>query len=481
MNFPPHKIKIVCTIGPASSEPRVLEQMIQSGMDVARLNLAHGSFDVHRAIVSNVRQAANKVGKRVAILADLPGPKMRVGRLDKEPMGLDCGDHIVLATGEARGDSRMRRVPVGFKGLAKAVRKGDTIYLNDGFIQLEVEGIDGDDVRCRVVVGGLLRSYKGINLPGIDLGIRAVTEYDLKCLSFAADEGIDAVSISFIQDEADIKYLKNAASTIGYDPFVVAKIERREALGNIDAILGAADGVMVARGDLGVEIPIEEIAAAQKRIIRKARLLCRPVITATQMLESMVENSRPTRAEVTDVANAILDGTDCVMLSEESAMGRYPVEAVAMMSRIAEVTEREPGFYQTGHVFDSITDTGSASVEDIIAMGVFEAVRSLKPLAVVTPTASGATARRIARLRPCVWIAALSFDEKTSQRLIFSCGVYPVHVSERVSNWEAYCRAWFLQKGDASGLIVLTQGPSIWHPGGTNRMEIIDLKAVHDV
>lgn len=478
MKFPPHKVKIVCTIGPSSSEPTVLEKMIYAGMDVARLNLAHGSFDIHKAVVFNVRQAANKVGKRVAILADLPGPKMRIGRLDKDPMVLDCGDHIILTTNEGGGDSKTRRVPVSFEGISKAVHKGDIIYLNDGFIQLEVEGIDGDDIQCRVTIGGTLRSHKGINLPGIDLGIRAVTEYDLKCLDFAAEERIDAVSISFVQDEEDVKYLKNAASIIEYDPFVIAKIERREALRNIDAILKAADGVMVARGDLGVEIPIEEIAVAQKLIIRKARLLCRPVITATQMLESMVENSRPTRAEVTDVANAILDGTDCVMLSEETAMGRYPVESVAMMSKIADVTEKEPGFYQTRHVSYPIEDADSVSVEDIIAKGVFDAVRSLKPIAVITPTSSGATARRIARLRPCVWIIALSFDEKVSQRLIFSCGVYPVHVSEPVSSWETYCRNWFLQKGVKSGLIVLTQGPSIWHPGGTNRMEIIDLKAV---
>ncbi|MGC8736275.1 MAG: pyruvate kinase [Dissulfurimicrobium sp.] len=478
MIFPSHKTKIVCTIGPVSSGPDVLERMARAGMDVARLNLAHGDFDSHRMVVSNVRWAADAVGKKVAILADLPGPKMRVGRLKKEPLELDYGKRIVLFVGDVQEGADDNRIPVSFDGLSKAVRKGDKVYLNDGFIQLEVEGIDRGDVQCRVVVGGTLRSHKGINLPGIDLGVRAVTEYDLKCLAFAADEGIDAVSISFVRDETDIKYLRDAASTIGYDPFVIAKIERREALEHIDAILEAADGIMVARGDLGVEIPIEEVAAVQKRIIRKARLFCRPVITATQMLESMVENSRPTRAEVTDVANAILDGTDCVMLSEESAMGRYPVEAVSMMSRIAEVTENEPDFYNMALSISvsQVPGKETTSVEDIIAEGVYGAVRSLRPIAVVTPTASGATARRVARLRPSVWIAALSFDEKTCRRLVFSCGVYPVHVSEDVSSWGAYCRKWFLQMGVTKGLVVLTQGPSIWHPGGTNRMEIMDLE-----
>ena len=473
MNFPPNKIKIVCTIGPASSGPQVLEKMLLSGMDVARLNLAHGDFEGHGAVVSDVRRAARAIGKRAAILADLPGPKMRIGRLREEFIELRSEDAIVLTTEDIEGWKD--RVPVSFNGLPEAVRHGDTIYLNDGFIQLRVDRVDGHDVYCRVIVGGALRPHKGINVPGADLGISAVTDYDLKCLAFAAREEVDAVSVSFVQDAGDIKYLREAASKLSYEPFIVAKIERRRALDNIDTILDAADGIMVARGDLGVEIPIEEIAVVQKRLIRKARFLGKPVITATQMLESMVDNRRPTRAEVTDVANAILDGTDCVMLSEESAMGKYPLDAVSIMARIAHVTETELGFHPIRSDLEADASAGGVSVEDIIAAGVHGAVSNLNPVAIVTPTASGATARRIARLRPHVWIVAMSFEEATCQRLVFSCGVYPVLVSEHISSWESYCRRWFSQRGDMSGLIILTQGPSIWHPGGTNRMEIIDL------
>ena len=353
MKLPLHKTKIVCTIGPASDSPEVMEQMIRAGMDIARLNFSHGDFAGHRKVIENLRAAARRAGRRVAIMADLPGPKIRIGQFSQEPIQLKPGDLFTLTTEQSAGNES--RVSVTFEPLLKAVKPGDTVFLNDGFIQLEVVKVEGKDVKCRVLVGGELRSRKGLNLPGIDLGISAFTERDREGLVFASENGVDAVSQSFVQSGADIETVRREAETLDYHPLIIAKIERSRALERMDEILHAADGIMIARGDLGVEIPIEQIAVVQKRLMRQANLLGKPVITATQMLESMTENRRPTRAESTDVANAILDGTDCVMLSGESAMGKYPVDAVAMLAKIAEAVEphRPPR-----HVREAVMDVG---------------------------------------------------------------------------------------------------------------------------
>ena len=337
MKLPVNKTKIVCTIGPASASPVIMEQMLRSGMDVARINFSHGDFAGHKTVIENLRSAARTTGKRVAIMADLPGPKIRIGQLIREPLELRSDDAFTLTTEEVPGDEH--RVSVSLPRLPQAVKPGDILFLNDGFIQLEVTGKQGTEISCRILAGGELRSRKGLNLPGIDLGISAFTERDSECLKFALEQGVDAISQSFVESRADIEAVRSAAAAQGYHPFVIAKIERSRALDHIDEILEAADGIMVARGDLGVETPIERIAVIQKQIIRKANLIGKPVITATQMLESMIASRRPTRAESTDVANAILDGTDCVMLSEESAMGSYPVEAVSMLARIAAAIE----------------------------------------------------------------------------------------------------------------------------------------------
>ena len=337
MTLPPNKTKIVCTIGPASETPEIMEQMIRAGMNVARLNFSHGSFDSHRKVIAGLRQAAKKTGERLAIMADLPGPKMRIGDLAEEPVDLIPGAPFTLTAESVLGDAQ--RVSMTFAPLPEVVKPGDTLYLNDGLIQLEVREVVGLDVRCRVIVGGELRSRKGLNLPGIDLGISAFTARDHECLKFAVENGIDAVSQSFVEKAADIERVREAAAALGRVPFIIAKIERSRALERIDEIIEAADGIMVARGDLGVEVPIEEIAVIQKDVMRRANQRAKPVITATQMLESMTANRRPTRAEATDVANAVLDGTDCVMLSGESAMGNYPVEAVAMLAKIAAAAE----------------------------------------------------------------------------------------------------------------------------------------------
>src|SRR5438552_15325834 len=335
--FPEHKTKIVATIGPASESPEMLVRLVRAGMNVARLNFSYGDFSHHAQLIHRIRDAARTTGRRVAIMADLPGPKLRLGKIDPEPIQLLPGAHFTLTSEDIVGDTQ--RASTSFERLPRVVKAGDRIFLHDGLVQLVVERVLGNEVECIVVVGGELRSRKGLNLPGVDLGISAFTEHDRACLEFALKEGVDGVSQSFVERAADIHAVRAAAAKIGAQPFVIAKIERAEALAHFDEILAAADGIMVARGDLGVEVPIEEIAYTQKQLIAKAHLVGQPVITATQMLESMVTSRLPTRAEATDVANAILDGTDCVMLSGESAMGKYPEEAVTMLARIAAFTE----------------------------------------------------------------------------------------------------------------------------------------------
>ena len=337
MNLPDHKTKIVCTLGPATESLETLERMLKAGMDVARLNFSHGDFDSHRRMVEALRTASQRTGKRVAIMADLPGPKIRIGRLAEEPITVGQESVLVLTTENIIGNAG--RISVNFPDLPKVVKKGDTLFLNDGFIQLEALQIEKNNIRCRVVVGGELRSGKGLNFPGIQLGISAFTENDRRCLEFALKLGVDAVSQSFVETADDIASVRSAAAEMGHAPFLIAKIERAQALEHIQDILESTDGIMIGRGDLGVEIPIERIAVVQKQLMRMANRAGKPAITATHMLESMTHNSRPTRAEATDVANAILDGTDCVMLSGESAMGRFPVESVAMLSKIAASAE----------------------------------------------------------------------------------------------------------------------------------------------
>ncbi|MBU2761196.1 pyruvate kinase [Acidithiobacillus sp. RW2] len=468
MKLPKHRSKIVCTIGPASDAPKVLEQMIRAGMNVARLNLAHGTADEHRARIARIHDAARKTGHRVAILADLPGPKIRIGSLPA-PVTLKHGDHVLLAPG-APGTAQA--IPLELPRLAKPLVKGDTVYLNDGFLELRVEKHDAQGVLCLVIVGGLLLSHKGVNLPGVYLEGGALTAADRKLLAFALEAGVDGLSVSFVESAEDLHAARREANALGFHPFLVAKIERARAWKHIDAIIDATDAIMVARGDLGVEVPIEEIAIIQKRLIRKARAVGKPVITATQMLESMVHNRRPTRAEVTDVANAILDGTDCIMLSEESAMGDFPVEAVKMLAEIARVTEKNRAELNPLSA-DDLQDT--PSVESMIASNVRHSAERLNPLFVVTPTETGTTAARIARFRLEPWILAMSPHAATCQRLCLHYGVYPIEMPSPESGWEEAARRWLLSNAVEKGLILLTQGPSKGHPGGTNRLEIIHL------
>ena len=475
MPLPINKTKIVATIGPASDSPEVLEQLLLAGMNVVRLNFSHGDFSGHGGTIARVRAAAAAVGRRVAIMADLPGPKMRIGKFAEEPVQLVPGGTFTLTTEDIPGTRQ--RASVSFPQLPASVRPGDRLFLNDGYIELAVVQVDGPDVVCRVQVGGELRSRKGVNLPGIDLGISAFTDHDRKCLAFALQHGVDAVSQSFVDRADDIEAVRAAAADLGYHPMVIAKIERSGALKRIDEIMGAADGIMVARGDLGVEIPIEEMAVTQKRLMRMANLKCKPVITATQMLESMISNRLPTRAEATDVANAILDGTDAVMLSGESAMGRYPVEAVAMLAKIAAATEGHRSSFVPALANDCTANDQDIRAEELIAASVEATIRRITPATVIVPTHSGGTARSIARFRLPVWITAVSSQEKTCQDLMFSYGVFPECEHDHPDRWIDWCRRWREDKQLSGRYIVLTEGPSRKHPDRNNRMEIIDLKS----
>ena len=467
----PCKTKIVATIGPASDPPAVLERLIRAGASVARLNFSHGTFDEHAARIGRVRAAARAAGRRVAILADLPGPKMRIGAIDPEPILLRAGDAFALTTEPVRGDAT--RVSVSFERLPDVVTPGDRLFLNDGLVQLRAERVVGREVACTVLVGGELRSRKGLNLPGIELGIRAFTAHDRACLAFALAHGVDAVSQSFVERAADVEAVRDAAREIGREPFVVAKIERAGALANFAEILAASDGIMVARGDLGVEVPLEEIALLQKELVARANLAGKPVITATQMLESMTASRLPTRAEATDVANAILDGTDCVMLSAESATGLFPVEAVAMLARIAATTEPRRPPVRLDELRARCGAPPAATAADGIASIVEEALRRVEVAAVFAPTRSGTTARMLSRSKPRVWVIANCPQPAVCGALLFSYGVHPVDGEPATAEWRGYATRLLAEHDLAGERALLVAGPSPRDPDANHRLEFM--------
>jgi pyruvate kinase len=471
MALPDHKTKIVATIGPASESQEMLERLIRAGLNIARLNFSHGDFTGHAERIARIRAAEKATGHRVAIMADLPGPKMRVGKIDPEPIYLHPGEGFTLTSEDIVGNQE--RVTMSFARLPKVVKPGDRLFLNDGLVQLVVERVAGTDVHCKVAVGGELRSKKGLNLPGIDLGISAFTDHDRACLEFALKNGVDAVSQSFVETAADIEAVRDAAKAVGKQPFIIAKIERSDALKNFAEILKTTDGIMVARGDLGVEVPIEEMAILQKELIAKASLAGKPVITATQMLESMTGNRLPTRAEVTDVANAILDGTDCVMLSGESAIGKYPVEAVAMLARIADYTEANRPSASHDHFKAMSRQNQPATAAEAIASVVQHALDTVPFAGVFVRTLTGTTARMISRFRPAVWIVALSADAAVCQGLAFSYGVYPIQLAAEPENWRAFSRQWLREHRVPGDIAMVVAGPSGRNPDANHRLEFV--------
>ena len=444
--LPVKKTKIIATIGPASNTKQVLKRMIRNGMNIARLNFAHGSFESHAKNIRKIRETAAELGARVAIFGDLPGPKMRIGKLAEEPITLRRGRPFTLTTLDIVGDDK--QVSMSFEGLPDAVQEGDTIYLNDGFIQLRVEKINWPEVHTYVVMGGELRSHKGINLPGINLGIKAFTDEDHEFLKFAAEQKLDAVSLSFVQNAEDVQDVRRAAQALDYAPFIIAKIERANALDALDDILKVADAIMIARGDLGVEIPLEEVVLVQKNIIQKALIHGKPVITATQMLESMTYNTRPTRAEVSDVTNAILDGTDCLMLSGESAMGIAPDNVIEVMSHICTIAEGQRSNQATLDALRGESLRGVIHPRDLISLSLYQTIQTLQPTGIIVPTQTGGTARRLSRYREAPWIMAVAADEKVCQDLLFSYGVYTIYQPDEPEDWQAYVRGLAARFGD---------------------------------
>lgn len=466
------KTKIVCTIGPASDSYKKIEKLIQGGMDVARLNFSHGSYEKHHQIIENIRQASLKTNEPVAILQDLGGPKIRIGKIEKEPILLKEGSSFILTNREVPGDEQGVSVP--FSSLPQKVKKGDCIFLADGTIELKVKELTLTDIICRIVRGGKLTSRKGINIPNISMDIPSLTEKDYQDILFGIKNKVDFIGLSFTRNAKDVlrarKFLKkNGAEDIS----LIAKIEKKEAIDNLKEIIEASDGIMIARGDLGVEIPLENVPLVQKDIIKRCNFVGKPVITATQMLMSMVSSPRPTRAEVTDVANAILDGTDAIMLSEETAVGNYPVEAVETMNKIALRVEKAIDYKR-------ILSERSLSVKptnsDAISHATCQVALDLKVKAIVTFTLSGSTARMVSRYRPPVPIIAASTRDSTVRKLALSWGVYPFK-SDELENTDDMIEksrkvalaTGLVKKGDK---IIITAGIPFKIPGTTNLLKV---------
>ena len=463
------RAKIVATIGPASRDRAVLERLITAGVDVVRLNFSHGEPKEHLAVAQAAREIAAAHDRPLAVLQDLSGPKIRTGRV-REPIELRSGDTVVITTDETI-EGRPGLISTSYDPLPRDVNPGDRILLDDGRIELRVAKSAGEQVECVVVYGGLLSSHKGMNLPGVKLSTPALTEKDRRDLALGIEADVDYVALSFVRQAADVDEAKRLIHDLGGNAPLIAKIEKREAIDDLPSILEAADGVMVARGDLGVELSTEEVPTLQKRIIEVANGAGKVVITATQMLESMIESPRPTRAEASDVANAILDGTDGIMLSGETAAGRYPVEAVATMARIALYTEEHYGLRAPARVSGSqgtLVARSLARVANTVA-------EEISCKLIVAFTESGTTARLLSSYRPQAVIAALTYDDDTYRRLALCWGVVPIRTTYAPTSDEMVARGEELlqKKGLArAGDVVLMMAGYSHTRGATNMLRV---------
>jgi pyruvate kinase len=416
------RAKIVATLGPASNTDTLIRELIRAGVDVVRLNFSHGSHERKAAVIQKIRKVSEEVHKPLCILGDLQGPKIRTGLLkDHQSVLLKAGHKLVITAREVIGTSAC--VGTTFKTLAENVEQGSRILLSDGLIELRVHNVHGEDVTCDIVNGGMLGEHKGINLPGVLVRTPSLTEKDADDLEFALKHGVDAIAVSFVRTAEDVSLVRNRVAALGGHTWIIAKLEKPQAVEHLDAILQVSDGIMVARGDLGVEVPPEKVPAIQKLIIRRAAEYSKPVITATQMLESMIENPRPTRAEVSDVANAIYDGTDAVMLSGESAVGKYPVQSVAMMARIVMETERN---MKANLVKEARERHTQLSIAETICEATAHAADDLDLRGIAMFTESGATARELSKYHPSAPIFALSPVEITVNRLNLLWGTTPI-------------------------------------------------------
>lgn len=465
------KTKIVCTIGPASESLDMLKQMIQQGMNVARLNFSHGSHEEHGERIRRIRQAAEELDADVAILLDTKGPEIRTGDLGVEEVELQVGASFTLTTQEIKGDER--RVSVSYSGLPEEVEEGTVILLDDGLIALSVTAVEETEIHTRVENGGILKSRKGVNVPGVCINLPGITEKDAADIRFGLEQGIDYIAASFVRKAEDVLEIRRIVEETDVPAQIIAKIENREGIENMDAILQIADGIMVARGDLGVEIPTEEVPIVQKEIIQKCNQVGKPVITATQMLDSMQRNPRPTRAEASDVANAIFDGTDAIMLSGETAAGRYPLAAVATMASIALRTEASLPYKE---LFARRAKEIKHNITDTISQAVVSTAHGLDCSAIITPTQGGKTARRVSKYRPKAPIIAPTTRPSVRRKLSLIWGVYPIPCDQACSTDEMFQKAitsvlatGWVENGE---LVVLTAGVPIGKPGNTNLMKV---------
>jgi pyruvate kinase len=465
------RTKIVCTLGPASDTETTIRAFVEAGMAVARINFSHGTQQEQAERIKMVRGVASEVGRPVAVLADLQGPKLRVGLLPPEGMPLREGETVALTNQRASPGQVV--IPVPHPEVLRDVCPGDRILLDDGLLELQVLDSDGQQTHARVVVGGVLNSRKGLSLPHTSLQMPSVTEKDQTDAAFALEKEVDYFGLSFVRSGDDVRNLRTWLQARGADTPIIAKIEKPEALDCIDEIVAASDGIMVARGDLGIEAPAEEVPIAQKRIIRACNLACKPVITATQMLDSMMRNPRPTRAEASDVANAILDGSDAIMLSGETAVGRYPVESVRTMARIAQVTERSMPYADW---LRRISRTDSWTVTDAIGQVACEIASELEVKAVITSTVSGSTARQVASHRPITHIIAPTPSLETYRQLTLVWGVEPLLVDQFadtdamiVTVVEATRARGLVEDGD---LVIITAGVPLGGAGLTNILKV---------
>jgi pyruvate kinase len=477
------RTKIVCTIGPASWEPQMLRTLIQAGMDVCRLNMSHADHATHAESIRKIREAAAEMNKPVAILADLQGPKLRIGEIANGAIEIEAGERVTLTTNDITGERNppggevAAVIPVRYEYLPQDVKPGERILIDDGLIELQVLGVNGPNIFCTVINGGPISNHKGVNLPGTNLSIPSITDKDWEDLEFVLQQNVDWVALSFVRSGEEIIRLKEFMLD-KCDPMcpvrVIAKIEKPQALEHMDQIIAVADAIMVARGDLGIEIPPQRVPLVQKQLIRAANAAGKPVITATQMLDSMVRNPRPTRAEASDVANAILDGTDAIMLSGETATGKYPLEAVRTMVDIAQEVEKA----LLGEEWNppDYVERAARDVTDAVSHATCETADALHAAAIVTATASGRTARAVAKFRPRAPIIATTPHEIVQRQLILSWGVFPMLSTEvsRISriirqSIDLAMKSGLVQEGNR---VVITAGVANSLPGMTNLMTV---------
>jgi len=463
----PRRTKIVATLGPASSSREIVLELARAGMNVARLNFSHGTHEDHAKSVAFVRDVSDEVGTPIAVIADLQGPKVRIGDLP-EPVTLDRGEEVIVAAEDAANDGEL---PVSPTAVGEVLQRGHDILIDDGLIHLRVEAVERGRARCTVVTGGVVAAHKGVNVPGVPVPIPSLTRKDMDDLDFALDIGVDFVALSFVRSAADVRDLKELIAATGSHAQVIAKIEKAEAVDALDEVLRETDSVMVARGDLGVEIGPALVPLLQKRIILAALDRAKPVITATQMLESMIHHADPTRAEASDVANAILDGSSALMLSAETALGDFPVEAVAYMDRIARAVEPSIGYR---HELPQAHEEPTAG--QAMSNAACDIAEALGAQALLVPTFTGRTASAVARLRPRRLILALSHHDYALRQMALEWGVTPISVLEAsdvedlwAKSIEAARREGYVSEGD---LVVITAGTAVNLPGTTDVIKV---------